>query len=111
MHDILNNAAEKDLKEAIINLVIENEYLQQENRRLEERIELRPVNIFVDKKGYLLFIETDVQKKMNLKRYTNIYNYFREKELVHILYYSGIPVIQIDLSKHMIYKLMGRGVI
>ena len=111
MHDILNNAAEKDLKEAIINLVIENEYLQQENRRLEERIELRPVNIFVDKNDYLLFIETGHHKKMSLERYNNIYSYFQEKGLTHMFYCDGVPVIQIDLPRRMIYKLMRRGVI
>ena len=90
MYDILNGAPERDLKDAIIDLVNDNEYFQKENRRLEDELDSRPVNIFIDRKGYLLFIETKHHEKMNLKRYTNIYNYFREKELAHILYYDGI---------------------
>ena len=111
MSNILNTAAEIDLKEAIIDLVTDNEYLQQENRRLEDKLALRPVNIFVDKNDYLLFIETEWNKKMSLKRYNDIYNYFREKELAHIFYCDGVPVIQINLPKRKIYKLMKRGVI
>ena len=111
MDNILNTADERDLKEVIIDLVTDNEYLQQENRRLEDKLALRPVNIFVDKNYYLLFIETGHHKKMSLERYNNIYSYFREKGLTHGFYCDGVPVIQIDLPRRMIYKLMKRGVI
>lgn len=111
MNNIVNTINERDLKEAIIDIVNDNEYLQQENRRLEDKLASRPVNIFMDKNGYLLFIETEWHKKMSIKRYNDIYNYFREKELTHIFYYDGTPVIQIDLSKRIIYRLMKRGVI
>lgn len=111
MDNILNTANERDLKEAIIDLVTDNEYLRQENRRLEDKIRSRPVNIFVDKNDYLLFIETGHHKKMSLERYNNIYGYFQEKGLTHMFYCDGVPVIQIDLPRRMIYKLMRRGVI
>ena len=111
MNNIVNTINERDLKEAIIDIVNDNEDLRQENRRLEDKLASRPINIFVDKNGYLLFIETELHKKISLKRYNDIYNYFREKELTHIFSYDGTPVIQIDLSKRMIYRLMKRGVI
>ena len=41
----------------------------------------------------------------------NIYGYFQEKGLTHMFYCDGVPVIQIDLPRRMIYKLMRRGVI
>ena len=111
MDNVLSTANERDLKEAIIDLVTDNEYLQQENRRLEDKLALRPVNIFVDKNDCLLFIETEHHKKMSLESYNNIYSYFQEKGLTHIFYCDGIPVIQINLPKRKIYKLMGQGVI
>lgn len=111
MDNILNTIDEKDLKEAIIDLVTDNEYLQQENRKLEKKLALKPVNIFVDKNDYLLFIETWYHKKMSLERYNNIYCYFQEKGLIHTFYCDGVPVIQIDLPRRAIYKLMKRGVI
>ena len=43
--------------------------------------------------------------------HNNIYDYFQEKGLTHLFYCDGIPVIQIDLPKRKIYKLMKRGVI
>ena len=89
MDNILNTADERDLKDVIKDIVNDNEYLRQENRKLENKIRLRPVNIFVDKNDYLLFIETGLHKKMGLERYNNIYNYFREKELTHIFSYDG----------------------
>ena len=109
MSNIVNTINERDLKDVIKDIVNDNEYLQQENRRLEEQIRSRPVNIFVDKNDYLLFIETELHKKISLKRYNDIYNYFREKDLTHTFYYDGIPVIQINLPKRKIYKLMERG--
>lgn len=111
MGNIVNTINERDLKEAIIDIVNDNEYLRQENRKLEDKIRSRPVNIFVDKNDYLLFIETEHHKKMSLERYNNIYGYFQEKGLTHLFYCDGIPVIQINLPKHKIYKLMKRGVI
>ena len=111
MYDILNDATERDLKAVIKDIVNDNEYLRQENRKLENEIRPRPVNIFVDKNNYLLFIETEWNKKISLKRYNDIYNYFREKQLAHTFYCDGVPVIQIDLPRRMIYKLMRRGVI
>ena len=111
MSNILNTIDERDLKDVIKDIVKDNEYLQQENRRLEDKLVLRPVNIFVDKNDYLLFIETGYHKKMSLESYNNIYDYFQEKGLTHLFYCDGIPVIQIDLPKRKIYKLMKRGVI
>ena len=111
MDNILNTADERDLKDVIKDIVNDNEYLRQENRKLENKIRLRPVNIFVDKNDYLLFIETEHHKKMSLERYDNIYSYFQEKGLTHMFYCDGVPVIQIDLPRRMIYKLMRRGVI
>ena len=111
MDNILNTADERDLKDVIKDIVNENEYLRQENRKLENKIRLRPVNIFVDKNDYLLFIETEHHKKMSLESYNNIYSYFQEKGLTHMFYCDGVPVIQIDLPRRMIYKLMRRGVI
>ena len=49
LYDILNDATERDLKEAIIDLVNDNEYFQKENRRLEDELDSRPVNIFIDR--------------------------------------------------------------
>ena len=111
MSNIVNTINARDLKEAIIDIVNDNENLRQENRRLEDKLASRPINIFVDKNGYLLFIETELHKKISLKRYNDIYNYFREKDLTHTCYYDATPVIQIDLSKRIIYRLMKRGVI
>ena len=111
MDNILNTVDERDLKDVIKDIVNENEYLQQENRRLEDKLALRPVNIFVDKNDYLLFIETGYHKKMSLERYNKIYSYFQEKGLIHTFYCDGVPVIQIDLPRRMIYKLMRRGII
>ena len=110
MSNILNTIDERDLKDVIKDIVNENEYLRQENRKLENKIRSRPVNIFVDKNDYLLFIETGLHKKMGLERYNNIYGYFQEKGLTHLFYCDGVPVIQIDLPKRKIYKLMRRGV-
>ena len=109
MSNILNTIDERDLKDVIKDIVNDNEYLQQENRRLENKIRLRPVNIFVDKNDYLLFIETEHHKKMSLERYNYIYSYFQKKGLTHMFYCDGIPVIQINLPKRKIYKLMERG--
>ena len=111
MNNIVNTINERVLKETIIDIVNDNEDLRQENRRLEDKLASRPINIFVDKNGYLLFIETEWHKKVDFKRYNDIYNYFKKKELIHSFYCDGIPVIQIDLSKRMIYRLMKRGVI
>ena len=111
MDNILNTADERDLKDVIKDIVNDNEYLQKENRRLEDELASRPVNIFVDKNDYLLFIETEHHKKMSLESYNNIYSYFQEKGLTHMFYCDGVPVIQIDLPRRMIYKLMRRGVI
>ena len=111
MSNILNTADERDLKDVIKDIVNDNEYLQKENRKLEDELASRPVNIFVDKNDYLLFIETEHHKKMSLERYNDIYNYFQEKGLTKIFYYDGVPVIQINLSKRKIYKLMKLGVI
>ena len=111
MDNILNTADERDLKDVIKDIVNDNEYLRQENRKLENKIRSRPVNIFVDKNDYLLFIETEHHKKMSLERYDNIYSYFQEKGLTYMFYCDGVPVIQIDLPRRMIYKLMRRGVI
>lgn len=111
MSNIVNTINEIDLKDVIKDIVNDNEYLQQENRRLEDKLALRPINIFVDKNDYLLFIETGYHKKMSLERYNNIYGYFKEKGLTHMFYCDGVPVIQIILPKRKIYKLMKRGVI
>ena len=111
MSNIVNTINERVLKEAIIDIVNDNEDLRQENRRLKDKIDSRPINIFVDKNDYLLFIETEHHKKMSLERYDNIYSYFQEKGLTHMFYCDGVPVIQIDLPRRMIYKLMRRGVI
>ena len=111
MSNMLNAIDERDLKDVIKDIVKDNEYLQQENRKLDDQIKSRPVNIFVDKNDYLLFIETGYHKKMSLERYNNIYSYFQEKGLTHMFYCDGVPVIQIDLPRRMIYKLMKRGVI
>ena len=111
MINILNTIDERDLKDVIKDIVNDNEYLQQENRELENKIRSRPVNIFVDKNDYLLFIETEHHKKMSLERYNNIYGYFQKKGLTYTFYCDGIPVIQINLPKRKIYKLMKRGVI
>ena len=111
MDNILNTIDERDLKDVIKDIVNDNEYLQQENRKLENKIRSRPVNIFVDKNDYLLFIETEHHKKMSLERYNNIYSYFQEKGLTHLFYCDGVPVIQIDLPRRIIYKLMKRDVI
>lgn len=107
----LEQLEESSLKAVINDFVNENNYLRKENRELEERIRLRPVNIFIDKKGYLLFIETEYHKKMGLERYKNIYGYFQKRCLLHTFYCDGIPVIQINLPKCKIYKLMKDGVI
>ena len=40
MSNILNTIDERDLKEAIIDIVNDNEYLQQENRKLENEIKI-----------------------------------------------------------------------
>ena len=48
---------------------------------------------------------------MNLERYNNIYGYFQGKGLTHIFYCDSIAVIQINLPKRKIYKLMEQGVI
>ena len=52
MSNILNTIDERDLKDVIKDIVNENEYLRQENRKLENKIRSRPVNIFVDKNDY-----------------------------------------------------------
>ena len=111
MNNIVNTINERVLKETIIDIVNDNEDLRQENRRLKDKIDSRPINIFVDKNDYLLFIETEHHKKMSLESYNNIYSYFQEKGLTHMFYCDGVPVIQIDLPRRMIYKLMRRGVI
>ena len=111
MDNILNTADERDLKDVIKDIVKDNEYLREENRKLEGKLALRPVNIFVDKNDYLLFIETGYHKKMSLESYNNIYSYFQKKGLTHMFYCDGVPVIQIDLPRRMIYKLMRRGVV
>ena len=66
MSDILNTADARDFKDVIKDIVKDNEYLQQENRRLEDELASRPANIFVDKNDYLLFIGTEHHKKMSL---------------------------------------------
>ena len=111
MSNIVNTINEKDLKDVIKDILKDNEYLQKENRKLEDTIRSRPVNIFVDKNDYLLFIETEHHKKMSLERYNNIYGYFKEKGLTYMFYCDGVPVIQINLPKRRIYRLMKRGVI
>ena len=45
----IEKANEKELVVAIKQIVNENEYLRQENRELNDRLNSRPVNIFIDK--------------------------------------------------------------
>ena len=45
----IEKANEKELVVAIKDIVNENEYLRRENRELNDRLNSRPVNIFIDK--------------------------------------------------------------
>ena len=105
----LEKLNERNLKDTILDIIHENEYLTLENRKLEEELRTRPVNIFVDKHDNLLFIENGHHLRLKNNVYNNIRNYFYERNLIQNYSQDGIPVVQILLSKRKIYKLMGKG--
>ena len=105
----LEAVKERDLKDTIIDIVNDNEYLKNENRTLEDELRKRPVNIFIDKNEHLLFIENGHHLILNNNVYGNIRKYFYERNLTQTYYQDGNPVVKILLPKRKIYKLMGKG--
>lgn len=105
----LEEIKERDLKDTLVEIIHENEYLTLENRKLENSLRTRPVNIFVDKHEHLLFIENEHHLRLSNNVYNNIRNYFYERNLTSTFIQDGVPVVQILLPRRKIYKLMGKG--
>ncbi len=107
----IEKANEKELVVAIKQIVNENEYLRRENRELNDRLNSRPVNIFIDKDEHLLFIENGFHLRMEKNSYGEMREYFSSKNLIKTFYQDGNHVVQIMLPRKKIYELIEKNII
>ncbi len=107
----IEKANEKELVVSIKQIVNENEYLRRENRELNDQLNSRPVNIFIDKDEHLLFIENGHHLKLERNYYGEIMGYFHSKNLTKTFFQDGNPIIQIMLPRKKIYELIEKNII